>query len=495
MNEYLLTYEKFSSFIVSIIYIINFITIVTILFLEKKDPSRSFMWIIVISIMPIIGFFAYLFFGRGFKVSLQKKLKLKKILEKKYSIPENNNNMYPVNNIGTFEFNDKSAENNIQLINMFYNINNSVFTQNNTVKVFPSAQDKFKYLIEDIKNAKESINLVYFIVKNDNIGNEIIDLLCKKAKEGVTVRLIYDEIGCFFTPKKLFNRLIKAGGHVTKFSPVRFEAILHANYRNHRKIVVIDNHIGYLGGINIGDEYLGLKKKVSPWRDTHVRIKGLAVSTLQLRFFIDWVYATSTEDKLDSYLKTINFNNINNNGTTGIQIVSSGPDMDKGSIKLGINKMILNAKKSIYIHTPYLIPDDSMLDALQIASNSGVEIYVIIPGKPDKKIVYHVTYSYVQQLLNYNIKVYKYNGFLHSKMIIVDDEIVTIGTTNFDIRSFDLHFEINAFIYDSKIAKECIEQFFKDISSSERITNEIYDSRGLMNKFLEGIFSLFAPLM
>ena len=263
----------------------------------------------------------------------------------------------------------------------------------------------------------------------------MIDLLTKKAREGVKVRILYDEMGSRRIKKRSFNKLIEAGGEVEVFFPSKIPFVnLRINFRNHRKIVIIDGTIAYVGGFNVGDEYLGLDKKFGYWRDTHLRITGDAVHATQIRFILDWNQASNRHD---IYYNKEYFPDIPKKGNIPLQIVTSGPDSEWEQIKYGYIKMISSAKKSIYIQTPYFIPDASILDALRIAILSGVDVKIMIPNKPDHMFVYWATLSYIGELLKAGAKVYIYeNGFIHAKMIVVDDEAASVGTAKIDVRSF-----------------------------------------------------------
>lgn len=482
-----------TSIILLVATIIQFVGVITILFFERKDASTTIIWLIIITQFPLIGVILYLIFGRGFKIGVKRRLRDKIDLEKQYNSLTSRKKLHLESLVNNY--NDMSATQNQDLIYMHYRMNGSSYTQDNEINIYTTGKDMFNALINDIKNSKESINVLYFIIKDDNTGNTLINLLTEKAKAGVKVKVIYDAIGSLRTPFKMFKQLKKAGGEVNRFFPLKLGTLLHANYRNHRKIVIIDSKIGYTGGMNIGDEYLGLHKTLNPWRDTHMRIQGSSVLSLQLRFYMDWYYVTNSKEDFLKNLSEKNFPITNGPGNVGMQIVSSGPDVPVEEIKLGIIKMINSAKKTIYIQTPYLIPDKPVLEALQIASASGVKVSVMLPSIPDKRLVFAVTFSFIQQMLDYGVKVYLYKGFLHSKMMVIDENLVTLGTTNFDIRSFSLHFEVNAFIYNEKTAMECSNIFKKDIENCELMTIEKYNSRSIFKKIIESIFRIFAPLM
>ena len=306
--------------------------------------------------------------------------------------------------------------------------------------------------------------------------------------------MLYDDMGSRTLSLKDFKSFRKNGGQVEAFFPSKLPLInLRMNNRNHRKIVIIDGQIGYVGGFNVGDEYLGLKKKFGYWRDTHLRIVGDAVNALQLRFMLDW-NSQSTRDDLqyeDRY-----FPDVNSGGTIGVQIASSGPDEEWEQIKYGYLKMIASAKESIYIQSPYFIPDQAFLDAVKIAALGGVNVNIMIPNKPDHPFVYWATYNNVASLLEAGVNIYHYdNGFLHSKCIVIDDEIASVGTANMDHRSFTLNFEINAFIYDIQVAHQLRAAFENDLHVSYRLTQELYDQRSLWIKFKEGIARLLSPIL
>lgn len=294
--------------------------------------------------------------------------------------------------------------------------------------------------------------------------------------------------------KRHFKDLIEAGGEVEVFFPSILPLINpRLNYRNHRKLVIVDGRTGYIGGFNVGDEYLGLNKKFGYWRDTHLRIEGSSVHPLQTRFILDWNQASDNQDieYSDRYFPTFS-----RKGEVGLQIVSSGPDSEWEQIKIGYVKLIGMAKKYVYIQTPYFIPDDSFMDAVRIACLSGIDVRIMIPNKPDHMFVYWATYSYIGQLIKAGAKIYIYeNGFLHSKMIVIDDEASTVGTANIDFRSFKLNFEVNAFIYDRETSHQLAELFEQDMQLSTELTPEKYANRSRMIKMKESISRLLSPIL
>ena len=316
----------------------------------------------------------------------------------------------------------------------------------------------------------------------------------KKAEEGIEVKMLYDDMGSRDLRKKDLKKFRQKGGQAESFFPSKLPLInLRMNNRNHRKIVVIDGTIGYVGGFNVGDEYIGKSKKFGYWRDTHLRIKGDAVNALQLRFILDW-NSQSTRDNLT--YESRYFPDVDSGGTIGIQIASSGPDEDWEQIKYGYLKMISSAKESIYIQSPYFIPDQAFLDSIKIAALGGVDVNIMVPNKRDHPFVYWATLKNVASLLEAGVNVYHYdNGFLHSKTLVIDDEVASVGTANMDNRSFTLNFEVNAFIYDEGVARSLKQAFINDMKLSNKLTSEEYAKRNLLVKFKEGISQLLSPIL
>lgn len=480
-----------------VIYFVNLISTIVTIFLERKKPLAATVWIVVLTLVPVLGFLLYFIFGRNLRPNQKRIFRLKNeydSLYNKWLIKEK----YLLNNDDSM-FNDENVVKYKDIIKMNINSSRSIYSQDNEVNIFTNGKDKYEALLNDIKNAKETINILYFIIKSDIIGKKIVNLLTQKAKQGVEVRVLYDHVGSLHTPSRMFDKLKKSGGKVARFFPLRFGTYCSINYRNHRKIVVVDGSIGYVGGINIGDEYMnkgrGKYKKLRPWRDTHVRIVGTSVMFLQERFLMDWYYATKDESiNEDNMLKKF-FHNDGGCGKIGVQVVASGPDLSGEQIKMGYIKMINSAKSKVYLQTPYFIPDDSFLEALKISAMSGVDVRIMLPLVPDKKFVYCATTSYIKDLLDCGIKVYLYKGFLHAKMVAIDDSIVSLGTANLDIRSFLLDFEINVFIYDTLFSKKCVEIFENDMKNSKLITIHMYESRGAWIKTKEALSRLFSPLL
>lgn len=478
------------SILTTLIFILNIFLAAALVFLERRDASSTWAWLLVLFFIPILGFFVYLLLGR----QLRKKTLFK--WEGRAKIGIENLIAHQMNALHDEKFNFKSEtpEDYDELIYLHLRNNGAILTQDNSVRVFNDGREKFDSLLDDIKQAKDHIHVQYYIFRLDGLGTRIMDALTTKAAEGVTVRLLYDDMGSRGLSKRRFKEFTQAGGEVETFFPSFLPLINpRLNYRNHRKIVVIDGKVGYVGGFNVGDEYIGLSRKFGYWRDTHLRLEGSALHPLQTRFILDWNQASSRQDIV--YAEKY-FPSAPTKGSTAMQIVSSGPDEEWEQIKDGYLKLINMAKEYIYIQTPYFIPDSSFYDAIRIAALSGIDVRIMIPNKPDHPFVYWATYSYVGQLLRAGASIYIYeNGFLHTKMIVVDDKASTVGTANIDVRSFKLNFEINAFIYDKKVSTELAELFRQDIELSSELTFEKYYTRTRMIKTKESIARLLSPIL
>lgn len=481
---------NFISFSVSAILVLNIFLAIALIFLERRDATSTWAWLMVLFFIPFFGFIIYLMLGRRlrekhlFRWEGRSKIGIDQLIDYQIDSIEDN----------TLDFRHRETEHYKDMIYLHLRNNDAVLTQDNDVEIFNDGSAKFDSLIKDLEMAKDHIHFQYYIIRLDNLGKRLLDVLIRKAKQGVQVRLLYDDMGSRNVRKRHFNELIKHGGQVEAFFPAILPLINpRLNYRNHRKIVVIDGRIGYIGGFNVGDEYLGLKKKFGYWRDTHLRIEGSALHPIQTRFILDWNQASANQDieYADSYFPMIPLK-----GDVSMQIVSSGPDSEWEQIKDGYLKMIFRAKKYIYIQSPYFIPDVSFLDALRIACLSGVDVRIMIPNKPDHIFVYWATYSNVGYLLKAGAKIYIYeNGFLHAKQIVVDDEVSTVGTANIDVRSFKLNFEVNAFIYDSVKSRELAELFEQDMLLSTELTLDMYNERSVMIKIKESMANLISPIL
>ncbi|PLS38206.1 cardiolipin synthase [Carnobacterium maltaromaticum] len=472
------------------IFIINTVFAILTVFREKRDIAATWAWLLVLVLLPIVGFIAYLFIGK--KISREKifDIKTQESMGMKELVMAQKEMLLEDELLSTTQ----ATENAKEMASLFLESDESIVTKGNKIKLFIDGHKKFDSLVADIQNAEHHIHMLYYTIHQDELGRRVLAALEERAAAGVEVLVIYDAMGSRSTKHSFFKRLESLGGKAEPFFGSHWAIInLRLNYRNHRKIVVIDGKIGYVGGFNVGDEYLGKDKKFGYWRDTHLRIEGNAVLALQSRFAMDWNAAV---DKHKIEYKEEYFPIIHNKGKSNMQIVSSGPDSEQQQIKKGYIKMISMAKKSIYIQSPYFIPDDSVLDAISIAAMSGIDVRIMIPNKPDHPFVYRATTYYAGEMVAAGAKVYIYdNGFLHAKTMVIDGEIASVGTANLDFRSFKLNFEVNAFIYDPVVAMELKTIYEKDMEECYLLTKEILANQSRWMKFKQEFSRLLSPIL
>ena len=352
----------------------------------------------------------------------------------------------------------------------------------------------FDQFIADIAQATQHVHILYYTFRSDGLGRRVMAALEERAEAGVEVLVIYDALGSRTIDRDFFDRLEEKGGKARVFFGSKIPIVnFRMNYRNHRKILVVDGKIGYMGGFNIGDEYLGLGP-LGNWRDTHLRIQGNAVLSLQNRFFIDWNAVVPNEEKVK--YEEHYFPIAKKIGETAMQIVASGPENDVQAIKMGFIKMISQAKHSVYIQTPYFIPDMSVYEVIKIAALSGVEVNIMIPNKPDHPFVYRATEYFAKDILDSGANVYTYDkGFFHSKVMVIDNEVASVGSANMDVRSFRLNFEINSFIYDAEVASELASHFNNDIKNSTKLDLEYFRNQSKWRKFKQHFSRLLSPIL
>lgn len=488
---------KFVPMLFRLLAIINLLFVFVIIFVERRKPAVTWAWIMVISFVPYIGFILYLILGldsRKHAIFLLKARKDEELFENFIGLDYSGlefikEQEHLINRKNVLQIKGSKHLNDMVYLN--YKAGLGAFTTNNALTLFHEGHDKFEALIQDINNAEKFIHLQYYIFRKCAIGEQVLAALERKAREGVEVCLFIDGMGCSFTPKSIFKPLTKAGGNIAIFLPPGF---IRVNYRNHRKIAVIDGKIGYVGGLNVGDEYLGKKKRFGYWRDSHIRIYGDGVKQLELRFIMDWNFAKKSHPirLAEKYFPHIE----DTVKTTSMQIVSSGPDTKYSSVHHGYSKMIFEANHSIYIATPYFVPDDTIFKALTIAALSGIDVRIMIPANPDHLFVYWASLSYLGSLLDAGVKCYEYEkGFIHSKLMMIDSTVTSVGTANMDVRSFELNFEVNAFIYDTHITKAYEKVFLSDLEDCAEITKRRYDERSNLARIKESISRLISPLL
>lgn len=471
-------------------FYINIILGIIIVFFQRRNPAAVWAWLLLLYFMPIVGFLLYLVIGHNLHKS--RMFKVKEVEDELNAVIKKQENRFFNNE---FTITDERVSDYKDLVLFNLETSGAIYSEKNQVQIFTDGNAKFDDLIEEMKKASKFIHIHYYIISQGELLERIIKVLEKKVIQGVEVRVLYDSMGSKSIGRKNIRRMKKAGIKLGEFFPAflgRFQ--MRFNYRNHRKIAVIDGKVAYVGGFNIGDEYLGKSKKFGNWRDTHLKIKGAAVNDLQNRFLLDWNY--TTKENLFGIEKYFNVKSYEYSDKVGIQIVSSGPDSKRQEIRDNYLRLINKAKERIYIQTPYFIPDDAVLQALRIAAQSGIDVRIMIPCKPDHPFVYWATYSYAGELLSSKVKCYCYDdGFLHAKGMVVDGLVSCYGTANMDMRSFALDFEVNAVIYDPEISMQLERIFLNDMKKSTEMTEYNYKRRSLVVRFKEQISRLLAPLM
>ncbi|NLX49656.1 MAG: cardiolipin synthase [Methanospirillum sp.] len=466
--------------------------IIVVVFVERKNPSATLAWVLALLFLPVIGFVLYLFLGQTY--SREKMFRVKQEADRRLRVVISSQERELRHEDAFAGGSDRASAPLRRMVLMLLANNGAVLTLNNRVRVFTDGKEKFAGLLGDIRAATGFVHLEYFIWKDDGIGNEMRVALTERARAGVEVRLLCDGLGCAGLPPHFFDEFRSAGGRVAFFFPSFLRYLnLRYNYRNHRKIAVIDGTTGYIGGFNIGDDYLGLDPVWGYWRDAAVRIRGSAVLAAEIRFFLDWNYA-APGDRLEYDPRY--FPEIAPGPGIPIQVVSGGPDTGFNPVKESYLKMIGIATESVYLQTPYFIPDESVLDALRIAALSGIDVRIMMPDRPDHPFVYWAGMSYIRQLLDSGVKAYTYdNGFIHAKTIVVDGAVASVGSANWDVRSFRLNFETNAVMYDPGMARELMDAFLRDLEVCSPITIERLDALPWGKRARQSIARLFSPML
>lgn len=464
------------------------IIVAVVIFLDNDDPYRTVSWILVLLILPYVGILFYILLGKNLRpkhIAIRKR-ESDMTLDERVAASQ-------IDMVDYFSLDSENAEHRsyTKLIKLLLKNSQSLLSINNQVEVLSNGVQTFSRMLKSLEEAKETIHLEYFIIKDDKLGNKIKDILIRKAREGVTVRVIYDAVGSWRLGHAYKDALREAGVAVHAFYPVAFPLISRElNFRNHRKILVIDGQTAYVGGLNIGDEYLGKNPALGHWRDTHLKIEGEAVFALQRIFIKDWHFVSGEQLDEATLFRKSPFHN-----DCLIQIAASGPDSDWKNIHQGYFTLITAARERVWIETPYLVPDESVRMALKTAALSGIDVRIIIPNKPDHFFVYWASRDSIEGLLEAGVKIYTYEkGFIHSKILLVDGMAASVGTANMDIRSFGTNYEVNAFIYDKQVIARLEEDFNMDLLDSARIDVEEHRKRSVWDKTREALGRLVSPL-
>ncbi len=468
------------------IYLGVFITIIS----ENRNPGKSLAYILMLVFLPGIGLIIYYFVGRKPLFKGSKFKKIQKSNESKLNEYFASIKVPMHTTLGKLEQKMGTIS---QTFNYLYLQKQSPITEGNAVTLLNNGEEKFSHLFNSIQNARAYIHLEYYMWTADDIGNKMADLLINKHREGVEVRVIFDDVGSNKI-KKIPKRLKEAGIPFAKTLPVMFGSLANSNYRNHRKVVVIDGEMGYLGGINLDDRYLNNGKHRLFWRDTTICIEGPAIQLLQFQFLLSWFFSNGENNfkSREFYLE----HKAPLKAEAVVAIVASGPDSTAPYILETFLLAISQAKRKVQICTPYFIPTDQLTSALVIAAAKGVEVEIILPGTSDSFIVQHASFSFIKPLLERRVKVYLYQkGFIHSKTMVVDDQLAFIGTVNMDTRSFYLNFEITSAIYDTQLCEQMSTSFEADKSESKLLTLEAWVARPVMQRAFDSVCRLVSPLL
>lgn len=447
---------------------------------ENRNPIRALSWVIALIFLPGVGFIFYLFFGRSLRGEMMSQKNRRRL-----------QHSFQPYGVKLQETDLRKEQKNLVMLGT--QVGGYPLTYNNEVEIITNGSEKFESLKKDLENAEKSIYLQYYIFLDDKIGEEIAEILMRKAKEGLEVKVIYDHVGSFSARNSFFKRMQMAGIEVHPFFRVNFPQFANRiNWRNHRKIVVIDGTIGYIGGMNIADRYAyGSTDQKEPWRDTHFRVEGDIVESLLHSFLIDWNFG-----KKDPYFPALMPRREDIDNKVGIQLITGGPVSTWDNLSLMFLKAISSAKRLIWIQTPYFLPTDALFNALQAAALANIDVRIMMPAHTDSLLLHYASFSYITQCLAAGIKIYLYEpGMLHAKSMIIDDDLVTAGSTNFDFRSFENNFECNLFIHDAELNSKMRDIFYEDMKRCEKLQKEKWKKRPLRHRFLESLLRLISPIL
>ncbi|THG47678.1 MULTISPECIES: cardiolipin synthase [Muribaculum] len=450
------------------------ISIVAVVLSENRNPVKSLAWITVLLTVPVFGFVLYIFFGRSLKNTRMITRRNRRRLRSREA----------VRHVDPLKASLSSPCR--QTARMIQSMSGVPLYEGGSVQIFTNGRDKFESLFSDLASARKYILLQYYIIEGDETGSRLADLLIERASQGVKVRIIYDHIGSIHTKNSFFKRMADAGIEVYPFFRVNFPAFAtRINWRNHRKIVVIDGVVGYIGGMNVANRYL-----TPGWRDTHLRIQGPAVGGLQYAFAVDWSFMGKPliADMPDGVCRPV--------GTHYMQLLTSGPTSHWSNIAMVYIEAIGKAVERVYIQTPYFLPTDSLLRVLQAAALSKVDVRIMVPEKSDSRILTLASASYIEECLRAGIKFYLYKpGMLHAKTVVIDSDIVSVGSTNFDFRSFEHNFESNVFIYSAEVNARMAAVFLDDMSMCRRVNPGEWKRRPRVQKAQESMTRLLSPVL
>lgn len=462
------------------LYLITIIGLVLLVIAENRNPLKTIPWVLVLLLVPGLGLFLYFFFGQdNRKQKIISRRTYRRIMNKPkaFGFPTENFCCVP--------------DAYIPLASLLENSSQSALLHGSRITAYTDGESKFNDLLYEIEHATHHIHMEYYIFLDDHIGKRVKNALIKKSKEGVSVRVIYDDVGSWKAPKRFFREMKEAGIEVYSFLRVAFPYLTsRVNYRNHRKVVVIDGKVGFMGGMNIADRYID-GVKWGCWRDTHFKIEGKGAHGLQSVFLVDWYVISRKLLRGNAFYAPVeNYDDIT------IQMVTSGPIGEHRTLLQGIIFCIANAKKYIYIQTPYFLPTEGLNQALITAALGNIDVRLMLPEKADTIMVNKASHSYLDDMIQAGVKVYMYQpGFLHSKVLIFDDQVTCFGSANMDFRSFEHNFENNAFVYQEAFAKKMKQIFLDDQKQCKHIIPSEWLQRPSWQKMKESIMRLFSPLL
>lgn len=467
-----------------VLYVAVIVGIMLTVLMDNRQPAKTIAWVLVLLFVPVVGIVLYIFFGQN-----TRKMKL-----------ISGRSLDQLSKRSMLEFveqrNLRMPEYFSSLVRLFTNQSLSLPFKDNAVEFYTDGYQFFPALLQAIKGATNHIHLDTYIIADDPLGRLVSDALIAKAREGVEVRLIYDDVGCWRVPERFFDRMRQAGVKVRSFMPVRFPAFTSkVNYRNHRKVCVIDGTQGFIGGMNIALRYVkGLHGGTLPWRDTHMRLRGSVVYALQRAFLVDWYFVDRTLINDHRYYPPMPWH-ISSDSLA--QVVTSSPIAQWPDIMQGYVRILLEAKRYVYMETPYFLPTEPVMFAMRTAALAGVDVRLLIPRRSDAWLIQLASMSYVTETLEAGVKVRLYEkGFNHSKLLVADDQISTCGSTNIDFRSFENNFEANVFFYDRQTALRIKDIYMRDEDCSINFSEarELHH-RPYMHRFVESLLRLLSPLL
>lgn len=477
--------------IIQALYILLLIGVVVRILFDTQSATKTAAYVLLVLLVPVVGILVYLSFGLNYR---KRGLYSKKLLLDEAQSERINRftERYEKNHFQQFvkDFPDYTGVNQI-----VYQDDKSFTTQKNEVNLYINGEQKFPEVLKALQNARHHIHIEYYIYENDTIGNQIADVLIAKAKQGVTVRFVYDDFGSSGIRKKFTRRLRQEGVEAFPFYKVRHPIYFanRLNYRNHRKIIIVDGACAFVGGINVSDKYINNGKHKLFWRDTHLKVKGEAVWNLQKIFLADWNFCAGQNIVPDENLFR-NFDHLT--ARTSVQVAASGPDSRFPTILYSYVQAVASAKKEVMITTPYFVPGDSLVQALKMAALRGVKVQLLAPGVSDSYFVNAVSKSHYEELLAYGVEIFLYRkGFVHAKTMVCDGCLSVIGTANLDSRSFDLNFEVNGIVYNNDFADALRNAFLQDLPHSEKLEYDTWHRRKFSVRFVEKLLRLVSPLL